>query len=271
MSNPVWLVRVIEKTFPARFKLARMTRIPLLGRLIEGFLFQGDDIVYLPQNRSIPINESVESENIILPSEVIEHFIDKANYLWVMNECICRKAEGCKDFPHDLGCLFMGEAAMGINPRLGRRVSRDEAREHMARCREAGLFQMIGRNKLDTRWLNVKPGDKLLTVCFCCPCCCLWRMLPELEEEIAAKVHRMPGVEVRVTDECVGCGTCVREEFCFVRAIQMEGERAVIAESCRGCGNCVRNCPNQAIELTITESDFKDQLIARISALVDVE
>ncbi len=271
MSSPVWFVKIIKKTFPSRFIMAKMTRMPLLGKLIESFLFAGDDIIYLPHNRSIKVDESVEAENLVLPSAVVEHFIDKANYLWIMNECICRSAADCSDFPHDLGCLFMGETAMGINPKLGRPVSREEARAHLYRCVEAGLFQLIGRNRLDTRWLNVRPGEKLLTVCNCCPCCCLWRMLPQLSERISDKVQRMPGVTVRITDDCVGCGSCVREEFCFVGAISVEGERAVIGEACRGCGHCVRACPNHAIELTISEPDYMNSLIERISSLVDVE
>jgi ferredoxin len=271
VSSPIWLVKLIEKTFSQRFIMAKMTRLPLVGALIEGFLFAGDDIIYLPHNRSITIDESVEADNMLLPSAIVEHFIDKANYLWIMNECICRNATDCKDFPKDLGCLFMGETAMGINPRLGRPVTKDEAKRHLERCREAGLFQLIGRNKLDTRWLNVRPGHKLLTVCNCCPCCCLWRMIPDLSPEIAEKVHKMPGVTVRVTDDCRGCGSCVREEFCFVGAIHLEGEKAAIDDACRGCGNCVSSCPNQAIELSITDWDAANELIRRISSLVDVE
>ncbi|MDY6794139.1 MAG: hypothetical protein SWK76_02475 [Actinomycetota bacterium] len=60
---------------------------------------------------------------------------------------------------------------MGINPKLGRRVTREEAREHVRRCREAGLFHIIGRNKIDMVWLNIRLGQRLLTICNCCPCC----------------------------------------------------------------------------------------------------
>lgn len=272
MSSPVWFVNIIKKTFPQRFIMARLTRLPLLGKLIDGFLFKGDDIIYLPHDRSIRVDEPAEdAENIVLPSAVVEHFINKANYLWIMDNCICRQATNCKDFPIDLGCLFLGEAAMGINPKLGRQATRGEALQHLARCRDAGLFQLIGRNRLDTRWLNVRPGERLLTVCNCCPCCCLWRMLPALSPKVSQKVQRMPGVMVTVKDDCEGCETCVREGFCFVDAIRIEGGRAVIGESCRGCGHCVGACPNQAIELSIADSGFIDSLIPRISSLVDVE
>lgn len=270
MASPVWFVNFIKKTFPQRFILAWMTRLPVIGRFMDHMLFEGDDIIYLPKDQTIRVDESLEGqESVVLPSQVVEHFIDKANYHWIMNTCICREATGCEDYPIELGCIFLGEAAEGINPRLGRRVTREEALEHARRARKAGLFQLIGRNKLDTVWLNVRPGEKLLTICNCCPCCCLWKVLPILSPRVSYKVQRMPGVKVTVTDKCVGCGTCT-EGSCFVKAIQVEGERAVISEACRGCGNCVSVCPEGAIELTLEDSDFMDSLVARISSLVDV-
>ncbi|MBC7231435.1 MAG: 4Fe-4S binding protein [Actinobacteria bacterium] len=269
MSSPLWFVKLVRKSFPQRFIMARLTRLPLIGRGIDHLLFDRDDIVYLPKDRAIAVNEQVEAEGVVLPSRVIEAFIEKANYLWIMNTCICREATGCRDYPVELGCLFMGEAAMDINPRLGRRVTREEAREHVRRCREAGLFQLIGRNKLDTMWLNVRPGTKLLTVCFCCPCCCLWKMLPVLSHRISDKVHRMPGVRVTVTDRCAGCGKCA-EDVCIAGAIRLAGKRAEIGEECRGCGHCVEVCPRGAIELAIEDPAFMESLVARISSLVDV-
>ncbi len=271
MSSPLWFVRLLKKTFPQRFLLAKLTRWPVLGALLDRWLFGGDDIVFLPKDRVVAVGEGVEpGENVVLPSGIVEYFIDRAEHLWIMDTCICREATGCREYPAELGCLFMGEASMGINPRLGRPVSREEAREHLRKCREAGLFQLIGRNKLDTVWLHVRPGDRLLTVCNCCPCCCLWRMLPLLSGRIAEKVHRMPGVEMRVTERCEGCGVCAGGT-CFVDAIRLEGGRAVIGEDCRGCGHCVEACPNGAIELRVTDTAFLESMVRRISSLVDVE
>ena len=89
---------------------------------------------------------------MLLPSQVVEHFIEKANYHWIMNTCLCRDASKCKDYPVTLGCLFLGEAALGINPKLGRR-GRRRAHDHVKRCREARLVHLIGCNKLDRIWL----------------------------------------------------------------------------------------------------------------------
>jgi len=205
----------------------------------------------------------------VLSSQVLEHFIRQAEHHWIMNFCICRDSNACKDYPIDLGCLFLGEAAMGINPRFGRKATAEEALEHAGRCREAGLVHLIGRNKLDTVWLNVGPGKKLLTVCNCCPCCCLWKILPEINTRIVSKVNRMPGLAVSVTEDCIGCGACTKE-VCFVDAVRLENRRAFIGDDCRGCGRCVTVCPQEAIRITIDRRDCISAAIDKIGNRVDI-
>jgi ferredoxin len=266
----MWFVDLVKRYFPSRFSLARLTKLPVIGRMIDYGLFEGDDIMYLPKDNVIQIDEQVpEPKETVLPSKVVEHFIENASYHWIMNFCICRDASHCGDYPAELGCLFLGEAAAGINPELGRRVSRLEALDHVRRCREAGLVHLIGRNKLDTVWLGVHPGNKLLTICNCCPCCCLWKMLPHMDASVSRKITKMPSVMVTVTDECVGCGLCA-ETVCFVDAIRMEDGLAVIGDACRGCGRCVEICPTDDIELSLDEDLFLPASIERVSSRVDV-
>ncbi|MBU1671675.1 MAG: 4Fe-4S binding protein [Actinobacteria bacterium] len=271
MSRPMWFVKLVRLGFPHRFLGARLTRLPLLGRLSDRMLFEGDELVILPPAAVLPVGEEVggEEASAVLPDELVHRLIDQAGFLWVMDSCICRQATGCEDYPADLGCLFMGQAARDINPMLGRRVSRDEAHAHIHHAREHGLFHLVGRNRLDTVWLGVGPGDHLLTVCNCCPCCCLWTMLPNLERGIGDKLERLPGLKVEVTDRCLGCGTCV-EGPCLAGAISLEGGRAVISEACRGCGHCAHVCPEGAIEVTLPGGGYVDELVRRMSGLVDV-
>jgi len=109
-----------------------------------------------------------------------------------------------------------------------------------------------------------------LTICNCCQCCCLWKILPVITPEIGCKVSKMPGISVRVNDKCLGCGTCMKN-VCFVNAIHVEDQHAVIDEqACRGCGRCVETCPNKAIEVIIEKSGFINDSIRRISDVVDV-
>jgi len=269
MSRPLWFVTLLKKAFPTRYFLARLTRkVPLVRKVIDHFLFEGDDIIYLPKDNVIQINQPIaRAEETVLPSQIVERFIERANYRWIMNKCICRDSEQCKDYPVDLGPIFLGEAVLQINPQLGRLATTEEALAHLQRAREAGLVHLIGRNRIDSVWLGATPFDKLLTICNCCPCCCLWRVLPDLPPEISGNVTRMPGVTV--TDHCVGCGTCTRG-ICFVDAIQLVDGHAVIDEACRGCGRCIEICPQQAIELHIEDTTFFEQSIARITPLVDI-
>jgi len=270
MASPAWIRPLINKTFGQRFLLSRLTRWPVLGGFLDRWLFQGDDIFFLPADRTLPVLRDLpDPQSTVLPSQVVEHFIRQANHLWIMDFCICRDSTGCRDYPVELGCLFLGEAALDINPAFGRPVSREEALAHVRKCREAGLVHLIGRNKLDTVWLDVGPGRKLLTVCNCCPCCCLWRILPHVAPEIGAKVHRMPGVSVSVTDACVGCGAC-SNGVCFVDAIEVAGGRARIRETCRGCGRCVEVCPERAIEIRLDDPEGVSRTIDRLARLVDL-
>jgi formate hydrogenlyase subunit 6/NADH:ubiquinone oxidoreductase subunit I len=123
-------------------------------------------------------------------------------------------------------------------------------------------------------WLGAGPGHQLLTVCNCCNCCCLFGVLPHLDERFRVKITGMPDLQVSVTDRCVGCGACTRD-VCFVDAIHMtasteQTSRAQIGEGCVGCGRCVEVCPQQAILVSGTNSRFVEQAIARISPSVDV-
>jgi len=163
-------VGLLKLDFPGRFLIAKSTKVSTIRRAIDHWLFQDDDVLYLSKDQVVQVNKPVDvPEQMVLPSRVVEHFIDKANYNWLMNICICRDAFDCKDYPVDLGWLFLGEVALRINPKLGRQVTKDEARGHVRRCHEAGLVYLIGRSKLDSMWLGIGPGNKLLTIGNCCP------------------------------------------------------------------------------------------------------
>ncbi len=271
MTRPLWFVEMLKRAFPAKHLLAKITLIPFFGGVIERFFFANDHIIYLPMDNvvNIQVNQNLEqSGEMVLPSDIVHRMIDKANFIWMMSFCICRVANHCTDYPQGYGCLFMGEAARGINPDLGREVSRAEAHEYIRNAAKAGLVHMIGRNKIDTMWLGVGPGDRLLTVCNCCPCCCLWTILPDLHPDIAKKVSRMPGVSVNVNDGCSGCGECIN--VCFVNAISMINNKAVISDECRGCGRCFQVCPVNAIKIRYDNLDGPTKSIDQLTRRVDV-
>jgi len=270
MARPLWFVKLLKKAFPNVKFIAKLTNLPILGTLFDYLLFKGDDIIYLPQDKVIDINKPIgEYQEFVLPSQVLEYFINKAKNHWIMNFCICRSSMDCQDYPIDLGCLFLGDAVLDINPQLGRLVSKEEALNHLRKCREAGLVHMIGRNRLDAQWLGVKLGEKLLSICNCDPCCCLWRVSPILAPKIGSKIKKMPGVKVQVTEKCIGCGTCI-EGVCFVNAIDLINNRAFISNECRGCGRCVEICPQKAIEILFEDVSYVKKSIEEIENIIDI-
>ncbi|MBI5844879.1 MAG: 4Fe-4S binding protein [Deltaproteobacteria bacterium] len=269
MSRPDWLIGFIKKTFIRDEKKMAAAKLPVFGRIVEHFLFEGDHLVCLPRDQVVTVNQNVEDPGqTVLPSALADHLIDKAEHLFLMDFCICRTSMECRDYPVKYGCLFMGEATRDINPGWGRFVTKDEARAHLARCREAGLIHFVGRSKLDTVWLGIGPGEKLLTVCNCCPCCCITRGLPYVGERFAGKIHKAPGVSVSVGEDCIGCGSCV--DACFAHAITLSDGRAEIGDECRGCGRCVETCPQTAISLTVDPALFPGRPEEHILNLVDI-
>lgn len=269
MAAPLWLPEILKFFFPYRRHLARLSRLPIIAWMMDKTIFNGDDIIYLPKDRVV-IQETIEQPgSIALPSTVVDHFIEKASHRWIMNACICREGDDCQDYPKDLGCVFLGEAVLSINPKLGRLVSKEEALAHVHRARELGMVQLIGRDRLDSYWMGAHPFGKLMTICNCCPCCCLFRVLPDLDEQNAQKIHRMAGVTVSVSEACIGCGKCTRG-VCFVEAIHLSDGKAEIGSRCVACGRCVEACPQHVIHLSIEDTSYVQQAVAKISDLVDV-
>jgi ferredoxin len=242
--------------------------VEILNSLV---LPEGDGFIMLPSDRTIQIDASVQSDgSAVLPSTLLEHLIRNASHRVIINFCLCRDGMECKDYPIDWGCLFMGDAAKKIDPELGRAASVEEALEYAAKCRDAGLVQIVGRFSPDLNWLNpeVGPITKLITVCNCCPCCCGMRSVPAINSDRREQMlARMPGVEIEATDDCVGCGICVEKCTAF-KGIELKDGKAVITETCRICGRCADACPTNAIKITV-KSDYVDDAIANIGSRVD--
>ncbi len=82
----------------------------------------------------------------------------------------------------------------------------------------------------------------------------------------------MADLQVNVLDDhCTGCGACIKENICFVRAISIADSKASIDGSrCKGCGRCAEFCPHQAIEVTLKDPDYFDKAVRKIDPLVDI-
>ena len=214
----------------------------------------------------IPVNKTLErGTNVPLPYEVVEHFIDQSSERVIMDFCGCRAAYQCKRFPADIGCLMMGPDAKRIPPEFSRPASKEEAKKHLQRAIEAGLPPLIGKARVDNFIFGVPDNGRLLTVCFCCDCCCITGELKRLPpEERKAMIRPLDGLEISVDKEkCVGCGQCITH--CTVNAITMDSQTAQIScARCQGCGRCVSVCGQNAIRIRLNNPDFVENTVKSI-------
>lgn len=214
----------------------------------------------LKEPRIIPVGETVETGSVALPMEVLAHFIKKSTHRFIINFCICRDIMDCKDYPVDVGCMFLGEGATQLNPELGRLASVEEALEHAKKWQDFGLICNLGYVPFDSLLLGVDPPERFMSVCGCCPCCCVTTKVPP---------DRLEGVVVLVSeDDCTACGTCLEE--CVYNGIEIIDDKAVTIDGCVACGRCVNACPEDAIEIRVSDSAYVDKAIKRFENVLDV-
>jgi UDP-glucose 4-epimerase len=202
----------------------------------------------------IPVNEVIRGgDSVLLPMEILRPIIERADCIFIMTECLCRRGEGCESYPAEIGCLFLGSAARELGKGMGREVTVEEAVAHAESAIELGLFPLVLHNEFDA-WLWGIDYRRMLNVCFCCDCCCSVRrgVRVRQSEGFFDNIKRLPGLTVSVTDGCTGCGECV--DVCIAGAISIMGGRAVInGDYCKGCGNCVAACPEDAVVMRLDD------------------
>lgn len=251
---------------PATKLAKKASNIPYLGKRLT-FFWDEDHF----NQTVIPINQELTLDgSTILPVTIVEEMIRKSCHTVKMNLCLCRSACACEGFPMGLGCLFLGDSTRNIHPSMGRPVSTDEALEHLGMAVEAGLVMHIGKVDPDPYMLGLRDRKHFLTLCFCCPCCCVaMKDFSYFAPEIRARTHRLEGLEVSVSDECNGCTKC--EKACYAGAVEMRDGRAFVTDGCKGCGLCVERCPKDAISITITDGNrMVEEALERITTHSDV-
>ena len=200
----------------------------------------------------LPINETLETEQFALPPQLVHDCIDRARVHVVMDKCGCKLAHNCRHFTADIGCLFMGETALKLPHGVSRQVTREQAHAHVERAVEVGLVPMAGKVRIDNFIFLTPDEQKLLSVCFCCHCCCMMTAFKHIPgHHLDSVMPRLEGLEIIVTEKCVGCGRCV--ETCGFDAIAVVHQRAVHSGQCRGCGRCERTCPHDAVRMILPD------------------
>jgi UDP-glucose 4-epimerase len=265
-----------------------LSKLPLLGRFLAGQTSaKTNEAIILPgaPARSISVRHKIETkQNVALPYPLLAPLVENASARTILNECPCRRAERCANYPRDLGCLFLGDGAAQIHAELGREATPAEALAHVERAMEAGLVPTILHSCFDAYLLDI-PYRRMLAICFCCDCCCTVRHSIDVDAPgFRETVVRLPGLNVEVGPACTGCGRCIAT--CPVQAISLhasdaqtapdvpsgDGTSAVIdPERCKGCGRCLAICPTSAIHLHLPKpTQTLEHLQARISRRTDI-
>lgn len=274
---------LVKYTFETRFFFSRLTKkSKIIKKIADKVFFEDNELFVLPNKNTVKTKKSTTSANIeinksfpkddseFVPSEIIKEVIREANDIFIMNRCFCRSSANCEDYPHEFGCIFLGPTTKKISSKYGKSASVEEALKHVEIADELGLSHLIGRNKLDSVFMNVGPKEELLTICHCCPCCCLWKIIPDLDDEISNKIKRLEDVEVHTNeDNCRMCKKCLEDNVCFGNAIGLEDNMIIIdQDKCLGCGHCVQTCKFDAIELNYSKKSV-NSVLNRIGELVD--
>ena len=219
----------------------------------------------------MPVYEDIElPAGAAAPTSIIEHFIREASHHLILSVCPCRNGGKCQDFDASFGCTFLGPAVVNVNPEVGRLVSMEEALEHLHEATEAGLISCVGKFKGDAIMLGVqRDHHRLMTICHCCPCCCISTSMPLASREARDNLVKLEGVSVTVdAEKCTGCGKCVKA--CIFKQMDVVDKTAIIGEECKGCGRCAMVCPEDAISIRIEDPSYIDECISRISSKVDL-
>lgn len=221
-----------------------------------------------PRRRTVPVNQSIESEQQILSHEQIESFVDRANMgALALTPCPCRSRtemlgeRECRDRNPVASCLMLGLHAVLVTERgEGKQVTKEEALEYVAKMREYGLVVLTDNS------IEMKDG----IICFCCGCCCsVTRGLSRWDNP---KAFAKSNFVARVGEDCSACGTCV--DRCFFRALSLPdgAESAAVDEDrCMGCGVCTVTCPTEALRLERLEREPIFDTSAQMSATVAAE
>jgi electron transport complex protein RnfB len=219
-----------------------------VNRLSDDFLQSMDDYYEsiipvqrpetIPQMRTIPINQSIDSTLEILPYEKVEELVDAHEKFAVAN-CICRArakklGRGC-DAPMETCLLFGDFADFYTRTGRGRAIDKTEIKRLIEEANNANLV------------LNPTNSKFVSAICCCCgDCCGIMRSLqsnPKPAEAVASSfiVEYDP-------DACIGCGVCI--DRCQMQAITLdEPLMNVNTDRCIGCGLCVSTCSGNALSL----------------------
>lgn len=231
------LVPLAEGMWEFRLNTSTPEDIQLLFEYRDTFMEKGWYGTPTTQHRVIPISTSLNPDLEIMSYDRAEEII-RAQSKIALITCICRKesramGKGCDHLPE--ACLAFGTGAyFYLQTGRGREISQEEALDVLRRGMEEGLVIQPGN------------GQKIWSICLCCPCCCALLKALRAMEKPGRVAHSSFFAGVLDAD-CTACGICA--EKCPMGAITIQDTARIDRERCIGCGVCVGTCAWNALEL----------------------
>ena len=226
------------------------------GIMLEPVMKAHTGSVVLPLN----VDLTEQKEKVVVPMDLVKEALKDASFVAGMDTCLCRDATGCTDYPHDIACLFFGDAGRTVVEHgLGVQLTYEEA---CARVDQAAAHGLMAQ----ALWIEVEQllggirndhMDKFLESCFCCPCCCIALKLarnaaPEDRPQI---FHPAGWTAVADQTKCIGCKKCVNgPNGCPMDAISFDEKEKIQIDQdiCVGCGICKTKCNLDVIKIKQT-------------------
>jgi len=233
---------------------SRLARHPPFKRPFLRLLKVSDPERHRTQGWVVPIDQGLRFErdmqNVILPIDLVKKAIRESTCRVIMNKCICRTGQRCKDYPIDFGCIFIGEGSRATVRRgVAREATIEEALGHLDRAAALGLICQCLWVEAERLPLGIHEKDhhKFMEICLCCPCCCLgFRNFSHMPDELVQRFQSIGWTASEATG-CGMCGACI--EVCPVNARGIGGDKVLVSGACLGCGICAATCPQQTITM----------------------
>lgn len=259
---------MVLKIFKVIIAGSKLSKYPVLGDMYKFIMFfkpeyRATESVVMNLNTKTLSQQTIciekdfsdKTQSVVMPVDIMKNTVRNASYIAKMNRCICRDAQDCKTYPHDLGCLFVGPGAkVLVERKIGKKISVDEALEHIEKGVSLGLIGQSLWIEVEQYIWGIKDEDmhRFLELCFCCPCCCTALKIAKNSTRDVKRRFRSAGWKAIINnDKCTECGACV--PVCPVDAIKEETGKIVInTEFCMGCGLCATKCSSHAITVELS-------------------
>lgn len=201
---------------------------------------KGPPQVTFPTSRVITVERAISTDSKVHTYDQVSSYIETYDPIAV-STCFCRheaKLLGEKDDcgkPDDVCMQFGAGAQFVIERGLGKRVTKDKARETLRRSEEAGLVHAS---------MNTQEID---FICNCCPCHCMILKTALLQPKPGRALFS--GFQPHFDrDLCMACETCI--ERCPAKALTMRDDLPEAdVDRCFGCGACATGCPVEAVRM----------------------